>query len=78
MFILTDTLSITLWKIVYLNLSISKNRYYLKCPYTTGLAVAIVDLEGVILSQFQWKKLQKDFYLKIQKLQNGIPISNWN
>jgi PAS domain S-box-containing protein len=39
---------------------------------TTGLAVAIVDLEGVILSQFQWKKLQKDFYLK------NPETSKWN
>jgi len=39
---------------------------------TTGLAVAIVDLEGVVLSQFQWKKLHEDFYVK------NPETSNWN
>jgi hypothetical protein len=51
---------------------ISKNRYSKRFQNTTGLAVAIVDLEGVILSQFQWKKLQKDFYLK------NPETSKWN
>jgi hypothetical protein len=75
MFILTDTLSISMEKYTWF-IDFKKIDTLLKGFNTTGLAVAIVDLEGVILSQFQWKKY-RDFYL-IQKLQNGIPISNWN
>lgn len=39
---------------------------------TTGLAVAIVDLDAVVLSEYQWRKLQKDFDPK------NPETSNWN
>ncbi|WP_366183759.1 PAS domain S-box protein [Flavobacterium ovatum] len=39
---------------------------------TTGIAIAIGDLEGVILSQYEWRKLQNDFYF------NNPETSNWS